>query len=79
MNYVKSQNRAAVLLWLLTTYNQTERLVLYACSLQFNLPGTYKVSQCSYEKFVFLSEKRTRKNTLYLSKKTIAINVFYFE
>ena len=29
-----------------TMYNRTERWVLCACSLQFNLPGSYIVSQC---------------------------------
>ena len=48
--------------------------------LQFNLPGTNKISQSLYEKFVLLSKKKKdEKNTQYLSKENYCkINVFIF-
>ena len=47
---------------------------------QFNLLGTYKISQSLYKKFVLLSKKKKdEKNTQYLSKENYGkINVFIF-
>ena len=59
-----------------TTFIQTKSWVLYACSLQFNLPEAYKVSQSLYKTFVFLSVKRIWKTLGTCQKKTTVINVF---
>ena len=59
----------------LTTFNQTKRWVLYACSLQFNLQSFTKFVQ----KVCFPFGKKNLKNNQYLPKEYYCNQCLYFE